>query len=90
MGIPLPLPAMWVRSLETLRYHLADRLDALVQGKLDAKADNRLRPTILAVKSANLTVGSVLCSLKESGAAGFNKKVDALIHWQFSNLSAYI
>lgn len=41
MGVQMPLPAMWARSLETLRHHPADRLDALVQDKLDAKAEIR-------------------------------------------------
>lgn len=40
MSIQIPLPAMWARGLEGLRYP-ADRLDSLVQDKLDAKADIR-------------------------------------------------
>lgn len=40
MGIQIPLPAMWARGFESQR-HPADRLDALVQDKLDAKADIR-------------------------------------------------
>lgn len=50
MGIQIPLPAMWARSLETLRHHPADRLDALVQDKLDAKAEIRVILDRLAEK----------------------------------------
>jgi hypothetical protein len=41
MGIQMPLPATWALGLETLRHHPAERLDALVQDKLDAKAEIR-------------------------------------------------
>jgi glutathione S-transferase len=40
MGTQLDLPAGWARNLPVFR-HPADRLDALVQDRLDAKAEIR-------------------------------------------------
>ena len=41
MGVQLPLPAGWARNLQGLRRDPRDRLDELVQDRLDAKAEIR-------------------------------------------------